>query len=631
MPKLTALEIAEQANPGLWLETRTKIKGVTGQPTRMRLNVLQRRIIALWMSRRRRQKACRAIGLKPRKRGFSTAVSAIHYRELQARTIEGVIVGNKSETSGTVYDMIRCISEHDELTKLGRWGSSPVFGADKAKFPHGSLLTQSSALGGGSIRGQTPQFVHGTEVSFWEDQAATLLALLNAVPDDPSTTIFLESTPNGTGDEFHKNWGRARWPTPDECPDAREYWRYFEPECPDQPSDGIQDFMFVRVFAAWFEFEEAAIRLTEPEKTQIRTTLDSREWFSGEKDLIHRYGNELNGHQRLGIEVESFDIWEQLAWRRMIISTKCGNDPKMFNQEFPQDPDSCFNASGSKYFDRDSIKYFQQRCRETNWDHGQLDLAESGRAIWRPCEREMAVFMRCEQPRVGFQYLMSIDSAEGDDQAGGKDPDLHSALIIRRAAWDTNRLFHRERVVCRIKPPSRVPIEILVRMIQLLSRYWGNIPAIIEMNNTGLAVLKLCQERNVPLWKRVDINPRSGRREEKLGWRTTDNQDYGGLRSLILAKLREKLTGLPNAEGGTDYAIDICDEHIVYELSQFGEKNGRLQGLNCHDDDVLALAIGSYNIDGATAYDEAAIPRLPPSDLHGLYGGENDIGLAMRS
>lgn len=632
---LSPLHAAEQANPGLWLETSTKIRSAKGKPVACRINVLQRRINAYHLACKRKKRAVRGMGLKPRKRGFSTGVGAIHYTELQKGIIEGVIVGNKLETSATVYNMMETFARHDEHAKNGRWGSLvEKFGAQTTKFPHGSILSQSTALGGGSIRGQTPQFVHGTEVAHWEDQEKTLLALLNAVPDDPDTSIWLESTPNGTGDEFEKKWTGARWPTADECPDGVEYWRYFEAECPNPPDDGANDFNFVRIFAAWFEFDEAHLKLTADEKQRIRETIDAKSWYDGERALIERFANvrEKDGVQRLGIEADGCDIWEQLAWRRMVIKTKCGMDAKKFDQEYPRDPASCFLASGNKFFDADCIAHFQERARNTRWEHGQIDMATQERAVWREAEPEVAIFKRCEHPRVGCQYLISVDSAEGEDQTSGQDPDRHSVLVHRRAYHDSNRVFNPERVVCRLKAPSRVPLEVLAELIDLLSRVWGRCPAIIEMNNTGLAVLKLCQALGVPLWKRVDVNPRSGKKEEKLGWRTTDNADYGGLRSLILAALRKKLSGTSNVEGGTDYSTDVGCENVVYELSMFGEKDGKLQGLGAHDDDVMSLAIGSYNIDAATAYTEPKIQRQPPPEFRHLYDDEDaGAGLAMRS
>lgn len=633
MPQLSLIELAEQANPGLWLETRTKIKLPNGKLATPRMNVLQRRINAYHNACKRKRQAIRGIGLKPRKRGFSTAVGCLHYTELQKRPIEGVIIGNKLETSDTVFRMMKVFAENDEHAKRGLWGSIPRFGSQEAKYTHGSLLQQSTALGGGSIRGQTPQFIHGTEVAHWEDQATTLLALLNAVPDDPESSIWLESTPNGTGDEFEKTFMGARWPSADECPDGVEYWRYFEQECPDQPDDAAGEFNFVRIFAAWFEFDTAFIRLTDDQKRKIRETIDSKSWYAGERELLERFGNTSEaGVQRLGIEVETCDVWEQLAWRRMIIHTKCGDDPKKFDQEYPRDPVSCFLASGNKFFDTDSIAHFQQRCRDTHWEYGQIDLAAGQRAVWRDTDAELSIFKRCEHPRVGCAYLISVDSAEGEDQTNGDDPDRHSVLLHRRAYRDANGVNWPQRVVARIKAPSRVPLEVLAELIDLLSRLYGRCPAIIEMNNTGLAVLKLCQALNVPLWKRIDVNPRSGKKEEKFGWRTTDNADYGGLRSLILASLRKLISGMPNLEDGTDYLIDIGDENAVYELSMFGEKDGKLQGLNAHDDDVLSLAIGSYNIDAATAYEELVIRRVIPPELRSLYADHDaDAGLAMRS
>src|SRR4029450_7290591 len=99
-----------------------------------------------------------------------------------------------------------------------------------------------------------------------------------------------------------------------------------------------------------------------------------------------------------------------------------------------------------------------------------------------------------------------------------------------------------------------------------------------------------------------------------------------------LAALHKKLTGEPDVEGGTDYAIDVCCPHIVHELANFGMKDCKLIGLNCHDDAVLSLAIGSYNIDAATAYEEPEIARVPPADLRALLDAQDDLrGMAMRT
>lgn len=622
------LDAVIQGNPGAWLEGFTKIKLVNGKKEKPRLNILQRRIIALHRARRARQKPVRGIGLKPRKRGFSTGVSAIHYTELQKNSYEGVIVGNKLETSDTVYRMMEVYCQEDDILKEERWGSSARWTNDKAEFPHGSILSQSTAKNGESIRGQTPNFVHGTEVAHWEDDSRVLLALLNAVPDDPSSSVWLESTPNGNTNEFAKTWSTARWPTADECPDGVKYWEYFAADCPDNPDAHGDDQGFVRVFAAWFEFEEAHYKLTDDEKAKVRDTLDAKSWYEGEKELIARFGNirASDGAQRLGIEVEGCDVWEQLAWRRSVIKNKCNHDRKKFDQEYPRDPTSCFLASGSPVFDQEAVAEYKNAAELAAVELGTIEInRDKSRATWRRCPDDQAIFKRWEEPSAGRAYLITVDPAVGEDQTKGDDPDRHSVGVWRRGYVDTNGNTWKPRLVARVKPPCRVPIRSLVDYAEMLCIYYGRAVIIPEMNNSGLAFIVLAVERNLPIWKRQEYDPKSGKKQERLGWQTTDTADYGGVRTLIIEKLAAWLR---------DRSVVIECPDVCHELGSFvrkPDKKGRMEASdNEHDDDVLMSAMAAENMDQATAFEEPTVARVLPKDLR-EHESLGEVGLAMRS
>ncbi len=614
-----------QGNPGVWLEGFAKIKTASGKLESPRLNILQRRILAVHMARRARNLPVRGIGLKPRKRGFSTMVSAIHYTELQKHSYEACIVGNKLETSDTVFRMMKVYHEQDEIAKEGKWGGAAKWNSERAVFEHGSLLAQSSAMNGESIRGQTPQLLHGTEVGHWQRDAEVLLALLNAVPDDPSTSVWLESTPNGDTNAFAVTWKGARWPTDDECPDGAAYWRYFESDCPDTPDCVGDHYAFIRVFAAWFEFEEVFTqRLTDDEKAQIQATLDDRSWYKGEHDLIKKYGNirESNGVMRLGLEVETADVWEQLAWRRSMIRNKCKFNPKKFDQEYPSDPASCFLASGNPVFDSDAVADYKAASRNVSPDHGTIELnRDESRATWKPCGPDMSLFWRWETPKLGCSYLIVVDPAVGEDQTSGSDPDRHSVLVLRRGYRDNNGTLYKPRVVARIAPPCRVPLNTLVEWTYRLYLYYGRCVVLPEMNNSGLAFIIGAQAKNMSIWKRQEFDPSTGKKEAKLGWKTTDTADYGGVRTLII----DTLSGILR-----ERELDCACPHIAHEMGVFVVEDGKSQAASGeHDDDILALAIGMYNIDQATMFAEPVVQRLLPRDL--LEDDTGDNMLAMRS
>lgn len=616
-----------QGNPGMWFETDAQIRGSAGKLEKPRMNILQRRINALYVARRRKNRACYAIGLKPRKRGFSTMVAALHYTELSKNGFNACIVGNKLETSDTVFRMMRTYQDNDDLVKAGKWGSPAKWTTEKASWEHGSTLAQSTAMNGESIRGQTQQLLHGTEVAHWQNADTVLLALMNAVPDDPSASVWLESTPNGTGNAFHKTWEGARWPAPDECPDRREYWRYWATDCPDNPNSIFAEHEFVRVFAAWFEFDEAVMELTDEQRAHIMATLDDRAWYQGERELITKYGNtrESDGAQRLGLEIEEGDVWDQLAWRRATIKKKCGGDPKKFDQEYPRDPASCFLASGSPVFDTDAVAEYAASARGIAPEYGSLQLSrDQVRAVFIPAAKDTASFQVWEKPKKGCSYLISVDTAEGEDQTKGEDPDRHSVLVWRRAYVDGNRVNWKPRLVARIPSPCQVPIPALVELVKLLHLYYGRAVCIPEMNSSGLAFLLLAQKVGITIWKRKDFDPKSGKTEERLGWRTTDGADYGGLRTLIIENLALTLR---------NRGVHIACENVIHELGKFVRNEGRMQAAqNEHDDDVLSTAIGLYNLDAATVFEEPVVERQLPPDLQALEDGQSERnGLAMNS
>jgi hypothetical protein len=58
-------------------------------------------------------------------------------------------------------------------------------------------------------RGDTFQYLHGSEVAFWPHADKIFKGALRAVPDVPGSEIWLESTANGVGGSFHEAWQGA--------------------------------------------------------------------------------------------------------------------------------------------------------------------------------------------------------------------------------------------------------------------------------------------------------------------------------------------------------------------------------------------------------------------------------------
>ena len=604
-----------RSNPGIWLEAFGKIRGVSGKNITPRLNVLQKRINALYVSRWIKGDPLRAIGLKPRKRGFSTMVGACHYHQLMNYPHEGVIIGDRLDTSDIVFRMMDNFAQTD--TYAGRWGSPSVTTTEKIKWDHGSLLSQATARGKATVRGMTPQFIHGTEAAHWENCNETLDAAMNAIPDTGFNVVFLESTPFGAGEPFAETWGRARWPSAGEVPDGKLYWKKWESVCPDQPHDasGLSAQSFVRIFAAWYEFEESFVRLTASQKRNIEATLDAESWYAGERKLISLYLTEGPQGQRLGDEVEKADVWEQLAWRRLTIKNKCRASVRIFLEEHPEDPQSCFLSSGRQVFDADALTHIQLLTRNAP-DSGNVD--DSGeRAIWQVTGADGATVHRWEAPLVGCRYIMSVDLAEGSDQTKGSDPDAHSALVWRDQYLDTNGVLHPIKLVARVRPPNRMPMIPFARLARALSAYYGNCTIIPEMNNSGMAFITALRAMTdkpcPPIWQRKERDPHSGVERAWDGWRTTDNAEYGGVRSTIIWHFHEKIR---NRE------VEICCPYYHSELANFVDKRGRMEAGSGHDDDVISGCMGIYNIGSGTTYSLAMRPGSIPREIAAMMSME---------
>ena len=58
-------------------------------------------------------------------------------------------------------------------------------------------------------RSSTIQLLHGSEVAYWPHAAEHAKGIMQAVPNEKGTEIFIESTANGLGNYFHEQWQLA--------------------------------------------------------------------------------------------------------------------------------------------------------------------------------------------------------------------------------------------------------------------------------------------------------------------------------------------------------------------------------------------------------------------------------------
>jgi hypothetical protein len=323
-------------------------------------------------------------------------------------------------------------------------------------------------------RGLTIQNLHGSEVARWPgDAAGTLAGLRAAVP--PAGQIVLESTPNGAGGCFYDEWQRA---------EEAGYTRHF--------------------FPWWWE------------PAYVRPDVDVDPLNEDEQALVAAFGL----------------LPEQIAFRREIRT----NFAHLARQEFAEDAESCFLASGDCVFDAAGIAARQAEAPESlaRRHGGQL-------LIWLP-------------PKSGGTYVIGVDPA-----GGGANGDYACAQVLERTTG----------LQCAELYARLTPRELGERLVALGQEYNEALIA-VERNNHGHAVLA-----HIGYAGYTNIYEQNG----QAGWLTTAVS-----RPEMLEKFAIAVTQSPEV---------INSSRLLEECKMFVRRADGTLGAapGAHDDSIMAMAI----------------------------------------
>ncbi len=325
-------------------------------------------------------------------------------------------------------------------------------------------------------RGLTIQNLHCSEVAMWPGEEA-LTALRAAVP--PEGEIVLESTPNGAAGIFYREWQNA---------DESGYVRHF--------------------FPWWWED-----RYRLPERRP-------RALSEEEKDLVAQYGLDE----------------QQIAFRREVKA----NFGTRALEEYAEDAQTCFRASGECVFDLETIE-----ARLKNLVHA-FEARDNGRLrIWNP-------------PVSSRRYIIGVDPA-----GGGTEGDLACAQIIDRETG-----LQCAELLGHLRP------EELARSVAKLGHEYNGAVVAVERNNHGHAVIACLtlQEHYEPLY-------RTGGKQGEIGWLTT-----AASRPAMLENFAAVVRASP---------LSFQSTRLLEECRTFVRgKDGRAEAATgSHDDAVMAAAI----------------------------------------
>lgn len=333
-----------------------KIRTKFGQVVTLDLNNIQKHIVGLVIQDLLEGRPVRYIVLKARQEGVSTIIEAlIYWWTATNKNVKSKIVAHDNDTSKELYEMFRRYYDNSNpvmkpATKYNT-RTDLTFDNDQGTGLK-SQIDVASAQNTGAGRGQTIQWLHGSEVAMWPNGAELVAGLMQAVPMTKNTGVFLESTANGIGDYFHKTWQAAK----------------------------AGNSVFKPLFFSWAEHEE--YRLSVPKDFKLTPE---------EKKLKKDFNLDD----------------EQLSWRREKMKEFTA-DPQKFYQEYPLTDIEAFLASGRSRFDIPSLV----RMEEKTYEPGTFDLIEVDEKF-RTVPVDGAPLKVWKQPQDAREYVIGADVAEG--------------------------------------------------------------------------------------------------------------------------------------------------------------------------------------------------------------------------
>lgn len=187
-----------------------KIRTKDGEIAPLILNRAQRHLLAVLERQWEKTGRIRVVILKGRQQGLSTLVEAwLYWRTSQAQAMRTLVMAHKAESSTALFGMAQRYHENCPalLKQATKWSNRK----ELAFSALDSSYLVATAGADGVARGETLNHAHLSEVAFWPRSSAAEVfnGLLQAVPNRPGTSIFVESTANGMSGVFYDLWQGA--------------------------------------------------------------------------------------------------------------------------------------------------------------------------------------------------------------------------------------------------------------------------------------------------------------------------------------------------------------------------------------------------------------------------------------
>lgn len=524
-----------------------------GRSVRFAINEDQARLYVMMERMKLEGKPVRLDVLKARQMGFSTFVAALIYVLCFFQPGKGaLVVAHDASTASLLLDKYRFFHESLRSPAL----RMPLRASNRkelvAVHPGGSLSRISiSVPGEGSARGSTNNYLHLSEVAFWDgglDEAWP--ALLSTVPrNDPGSICVVETTANGFN-SYKGFWDRDR----------------------------AGETAFEAAFFPWWEHAEYRSKEAVP----------MEKWSPFEREVAERVRREF------GVSLDGFQMgFYRERYREL------GLDKGRLGQEYPSWPAQAFVSSGTGVFDpalvasrREALKGKKPLhrgeflYRETRSPDGQSSFVEE-QGFLEGDEGPLKIYA---EPVPGHYHVLSIDPAMGGEDAYAIQ--LVDACTGKEvASYSSNRAGDGE----------------VAAQALLLARKFGNCLVTAETNiGSGTYILRQVLSTGYPwVWNEEVAASGSPRPAGSLGFKTTQANRDG-----MIASFRERFQADPSCVSDPETLSEM--ETFVIGRTPGGKEKAQAAS-GAHDDLVMALCGAYYALEKSgwpTLPDEPA-KRLP--------------------
>ena len=493
----------------------TSMGGKVGQTVPLRLNPIQLDFYNRVLRTRDDGKPGRFIVLKARRMGLSTVTQAFLFhqclvngdRRAFVTAVDRITTNNVFLMAKKMYDNLPSRGTVEKKPKKLKSPEALLAAIDKAAADDGmddlrpelrrnndnelwmthpldetaglnSRFEVSVADAVHSTRGFEIHYFHGSEIAFWNDPDTFMLGLMQTISDDPETLVVLESTANGTGGYFH-----------------REFWKAWN-GVDGKGNKGDSDWQ--AVFYPWHAMPNYTRDLPKDKTPEV---------------MLQAFDETL-------LEmVRAYSLTpEQSHWAHKTWLDKCQGNWDLFRQEYPGKPEEAFAFSASRVFDEPQLAEIEKGgVRKPIFvgsieDASGQDLGEKRINLAGYMEPELVrrsladddSLWLWEHPVDGVDYIVAVDPA-----AGRSSGDYTAIQVIRS---DTRVQVAEVQGKIQALPTSAIAV--------LLSLFYNEALLSWEVNGVGHAVsLGIMQTEYWNLYQRESIEAVNF--DARYGWTTT--------------------------------------------------------------------------------------------------------------